>query len=292
MRHSECWSCGGVKRLPSPNAFIYCDYCASLIDYDTSLVINQPKSAAAEAQQAQLEAQMRTVRDAGDRATHTNLKAQYFAVLLDARPQSFPHRIADPAFRADFIRYSAMAGTVMDFDEQCRQLQEREENATRAFFLHGDGTWVGFWKVVDARSANTARASQAWADAGLIDVDPDHVPQEVRTRLSMTGWVQSWIPRMPQDTAAELVARTGLTNTYIHVEPVTDGTSRHCGVCGSEFIAVPGAHAAICDHCGHRLDVGAAEFECPGCGGMITAPSGVSELSCPHCHTEVERVHI
>jgi DNA-directed RNA polymerase subunit RPC12/RpoP len=40
---------------------------------------------------------------------------------------------------------------------------------------------------------------------------------------------------------------------------VTHGhCARHCGGCGGEFSALPGAKAIICDDCGRKIDVGAA----------------------------------
>src|SRR5215467_5912146 len=34
IKRVNCSQCGAPKSLPSPTAYIYCDYCGSLMDYD------------------------------------------------------------------------------------------------------------------------------------------------------------------------------------------------------------------------------------------------------------------
>lgn len=70
---------------------------------------------------------------------------------------------------------------------------------------------------------------------------------------------------------------------------VEDGQPRHCGGCGGEFRALPGAKAAICDGCGRKIDVGSAEIPCANCGGTMTLPVGADRVACPFCQSQVER---
>lgn len=34
IKRAECQRCGAPKKLPTKTAYIYCDYCAALVDYD------------------------------------------------------------------------------------------------------------------------------------------------------------------------------------------------------------------------------------------------------------------
>jgi hypothetical protein len=34
VKRCTCVTCGAAKKLPTVTAYVYCDYCASLIDYD------------------------------------------------------------------------------------------------------------------------------------------------------------------------------------------------------------------------------------------------------------------
>jgi DNA-directed RNA polymerase subunit RPC12/RpoP len=92
------------------------------------------------------------------------------------------------------------------------------------------------------------------------------------------------------EAGEELLDRTGLQGEYKRVEPVIDGSSRHCGICGAAFTTVAGARVAICDQCGHELDVGSAEWPCGTCGGLVTLPAAATESVCPYCKGWVSRV--
>jgi LSD1 subclass zinc finger protein len=48
----------------------------------------------------------------------------------------------------------------------------------------------------------------------------------------------------------------------------------------------------VCDGCGLRLDVGAAEIPCRSCGGSMTFPEGADNTKCPFCGVDVERVGV
>jgi hypothetical protein len=54
----------------------------------------------------------------------------------------------------------------------------------------------------------------------------------------------------------------------------------------------PGAKAVICDGCGRQIDVCSAEIPCTSCGGSITLPSGVDQIACPYCQSQVTRAGI
>lgn len=82
--------------------------------------------------------------------------------------------------------------------------------------------------------------------------------------------------------------RTGLSNKYVPVD-AADGQPRHCGGCGAQFTALTGAKAMICEGCGRRVDIGAAEIPCATCGATMTLPAGGERVACPFCQSMVER---
>ena len=78
----------------------------------------------------------------------------------------------------------------------------------------------------------------------------------------------------------------------IEVGKLQDGQPRHCGGCGGEFHALPGAKAVICDGCGRKVDLGSAEIPCARCGGSVTLPLGADSIACPYCQTEIRKAGI
>ena len=96
---------------------------------------------------------------------------------------------------------------------------------------------------------------------------------------------------VPAGTAAQLLERAGLTNEYVPVQ-AEDGQPRHCGGCGAQFSALPGAKSVICDGCGRTIDLGSAEIPCAACGATMTLPAGADQLTCPFCQSQVRRAGI
>jgi LSD1 subclass zinc finger protein len=68
-----------------------------------------------------------------------------------------------------------------------------------------------------------------------------------------------------------------------------DGQPRHCGGCGAQVSALPGAEAVICEGCGRKIDLGGAELPCASCGATMTLPAGADQVACPVCQARVER---
>jgi DNA-directed RNA polymerase subunit RPC12/RpoP len=96
---------------------------------------------------------------------------------------------------------------------------------------------------------------------------------------------------LPAEAAGQLLDRAGLKNQYVPIHAI-DGQPRHCGGCGGEFTALPGATAVICEGCGRRMDLGSAEIPCASCGATMTLPSGADSAACPFCKSRVDRAGI
>jgi len=144
-----------------------------------------------------------------------------------------------------------------------------------------------FWPVVDTLEKQIAASKVLYRSAGLADLDPDHA-EHLTGKLGWSGFCQGWLGMLPAEAATQLLDRAGLANEYVPVEAV-DGQPRHCGGCGTEFSALPGATAIICEGCGRKMDLGSAEIPCASCGAVMTLPAGADRTACPFCQSQVER---
>jgi len=43
VKQVTCSACGAPKRLPSKTAYLYCDHCGALVDYDFRLANSDPR---------------------------------------------------------------------------------------------------------------------------------------------------------------------------------------------------------------------------------------------------------
>jgi LSD1 subclass zinc finger protein len=147
-----------------------------------------------------------------------------------------------------------------------------------------------FWPVVDTLEKQIEIGDGLYLSAGLAELDPDDA-EHLTGKLAWSGFCQGWLGMLPADTAAQLLDRAGLRNEYVPMR-AERGQARHCGGCGGELSALPGAEAVICDGCGRKIEVGGAEIPCGSCGASMTIPSGAEQIACPFCQSQVRRAGI
>jgi DNA-directed RNA polymerase subunit RPC12/RpoP len=302
IRQCTCEQCGGQKKLPSPTAYMYCDYCSALVDYDFRAAVRGASATTMPDPNYvqwinRIGADKRAAKAAGDRAGYEQLERQFYDSWITNSPKSVSHRVGDPVYRKAFIEFMVASSMATSFDPNMQAMEAEMTEAVK-HMVYGGGATMGsmqidpnsFWPILDVVQRQQQVALSLTAAAGVRELDPDLTPEPVRKRMGISTMVQGWMPYLSAEAGEEMLKRTGLQGEYKHVEPVVDGATRHCGQCGQEFIALPGAKVAVCNACGHKLDVGSAEWPCGNCGGLVTLPAGAASTTCPFCKGLVERV--
>ena len=295
VKRCSCVVCGAPKKLPTVTAYVYCDYCASLIDYDLRRACEGDTTPGPEyaATVNTAHAASQAAVAAGDRDAYRDLQKKVYEAYITHVPMAVSHRARnDPAYRRAYVDYMAQAAVARAFDPASQALEA--EMKQRVMGLQYSGNMMSptvapasFWPMVDTLAKQIEVGRALYRSAGLADLDPDHA-EHLTGKFAWSGFCQGWLGMLPADAAAQLLDRSGLTNEYVPVQ-VADGQSRHCGGCGGEFRALPGATAVICDGCGRTIDVGSAEIGCATCGGTMTLPAGADRVACPFCRAQVER---
>ena len=98
-----------------------------------------------------------------------------------------------------------------------------------------------FRALVEVCERQAARANQIFGASGLIDLDPDHAGEAVRTRMHHSLFSQGWLPMLETDDAAWMIDRLGLRGEYSKLEEPVDIERRNCGGCGQTVTALPGS---------------------------------------------------
>ncbi len=294
MRQCTCGQCGGPKKLPSASAYMYCDYCSALVDYDLRVAIRSSEAIADPAAYAAtfngIGARSRAAVAAGDRQAYAAVRREFWDAWLTYTPSAASHRVGDASYREAYITYMTAANVVTDLDPAYQATEEQVKQGVMS--LRYSGMMVdadSLWPLLDTYIRQREVATGLLKAAGIPDQDPDRASDEVNHRIAMSAMAQGWLTSLTSEAGEELLVRTGLQGEYKKIEPVTDGVTRHCGQCGHEFTALPGAKTAVCDGCGHKLDLGSAEWPCSSCGGLMTMPAGATETTCPYCKELVSR---
>jgi LSD1 subclass zinc finger protein len=298
-KRTKCASCGAPKKLPSPTAYLYCDYCGALADYDFRLAThgaasNMPGPAYRDLVQ-KLQGELQAAKAAGDKDRYKAAQRQIYDGYIDACPGAVSHRVGDPEYRSQYTAYMAEVAATTDFDDEYNQLMAEMTQAVTSLQWTGgmQDRKVGsssFRNLVDVCGRQATRGNDLTSAAGLIDIDPDHTSRVVREQMRNSLFCQGWLPFLTEDYAAWFISELKLDGTYEKLEIPTDGETRHCAGCGGDLTALPGAKVMICDHCGRSVDVGGAQVTCGGCGGTMSFPVGVSTIQCPYCQAQAERI--
>jgi len=299
VKQVDCPRCGARKRLPSKTAYLYCDYCGSLVDYDFRLANSGTNAGLTNTVFHQLiapvQGELDRARAAGDTGRYRELLRGVYAEWLRQCPQAASPRVkTDADFRDRMAAYCAESQLRKDFDPGLAAL-ERQMNAVIATLQrrpNGTGPWLvsdGIWQVAALFKELIEKAYQMLGTAGVLAMDPDEAPPGVQVRMEYSTFCQGWIPHLPPGEVDRFLAIFGLTAEYARVN-VTGTVTKRCGGCGDELTTLPGANAVICESCGRKLDIAGGETPCHSCGAPLSFPVGTSALECPYCHTGTHRV--
>ena len=298
VKRCSCEVCGAPKKLPTVTAYVYCDYCASLIDYDLRRACEgdtRPGPAYAAPVNA-TQAAARQAVAAGDRDTYRDLQRQVYEAYTANVPMAVSHRAKnDPGYRAAYVNFMAEFALARAFDPAAQGLEATMKQ--RVMGIRYSGAMMSptvapdsFWPVVDTLEKQLDNSRALYRSARLAEIDPDHA-EHLTGKFAWSGFCQGWLGMLPADAAERLLDRAGLKNEYVPIQ-AEDGQPRHCGGCGGEFSGLPGAKAIICDGCGRTMDLASAEIPCASCGATMTLPAGADGVACPFCQSQVERAGI
>jgi DNA-directed RNA polymerase subunit RPC12/RpoP len=298
VKRCSCAVCGAPKKLPTITAYVYCDYCASLIDYDLRRACETDTTPGPEyaAIVNGTNARAKAVVTAGDRDGYRDLQKTVYEAYVRYVPMAVSHRARnDPGYVRAYVDYMAEAAVVRAFDPTAQALDA--EMTQRVMGLRYGGYMLSptvdpesFWPLVELTEKQIEVYEGLYSSGNLADLDPDR-SEHVVGKFAWSGFCQGWLGMLPADAAQQLLERTGLVNEYVPVH-TDDGQPRHCGGCGGDITALPDAKALICEGCGRMIDVNSAELRCANCGGSMTLPVGADNIACPYCDARVTRVGI
>jgi len=298
FKRTVCPSCGAPKARPSITAYVYCDYCGSLSDYDFAKACEKPLERPGpvyEALVAKAKPDLDAALAGGDVDAFRALQRELFDGWIDACPNAVPPRAKDPAYRAKYAAYLAEGAIVTALDVGAKTHAAAVAKATGDLIVRevkpgtlrvDPGTFAPFVEAVFAQDDYLAVAHEA---GGVYAMQPDGASGELQRRMAMSMFVQGWLPMLDETQAETLLSRARLKSEYIEADPPSAGAAT-CGGCGADVTILEGARRTVCEHCGRRLDVEAASVTCAGCGASLAPGEGVTSFACPHCNAAVQRV--
>jgi DNA-directed RNA polymerase subunit RPC12/RpoP len=299
VKRVNCSQCGAPKSLPSVTAYLYCDYCGALMDYDFRLANTNTNAGLtntvfhrliAQVQMPLMQAQTR-----GDKEALRAIYKQVFTQWLQECPMAAsPRAQTDLVFREQMVNYQAECAVVKDLDPRQVPLNAQMNNLVAALqrIPVPGGAWRvagDFWSYAAVFKQQMEMTYELLHQQGVDAMDPDHAPAGVPLRMEYSTFCQAWLPHLSPEDGERLLKFYGLNAEYDEVKPQPTDVHK-CGICGAEMHTLNGAHKVVCNNCGHTLDIDSGDVPCQKCGAMLAFPVAADHVVCPYCSTDTRRV--
>jgi LSD1 subclass zinc finger protein len=299
VKQVECTRCGAAKQLPSKTAYLYCDHCGSLVDYDFRAGNFGTNAALTNQVFACLIAPVKNELDKaivlGDRDRYRQLMYPVYTEWVRQLPMAVsPRANSEDDFRQQTIRYIVEGMVCRDFTPELLKVSDELKAATNRVqrIPQPGGDWQvdeHIWEVAALYKKQMEMTYDVVAKAGLLELEPERTPVDIQMRMEYSYFCQNWLPKIPPADVDRFLGFFGLRAEYRKAD-ITTADTRKCGNCGDELKTVPGAQAVVCESCGKKLDIAGGEVPCQQCGAPLSFPVGVSAITCPYCKAATHRV--
>ncbi|MEO8002826.1 MAG: hypothetical protein ABI644_13205 [Arenimonas sp.] len=292
---SRCPSCGAAKSRPSATAYVYCDFCGSLADYDFKKACEQPKDLPGpvyEKLAAALKPQCEKAVLANDRKKYLDNQMKLFDAWVGACPNAVPVRVKDSDFKKQYVAHMAECATASAFDQVSKKISEDMSAATAKLVWKQQGAkmWCTQESFMPVLKTVVDTMERCYSDEmqQQYTPHPDGATAPLLKRVGNALFVQGWLPYLDEDTAKILLEKTGLAQEYLKAENF-DATELTCGHCKNQVPVFAGAKQCVCEQCGSKLEV-TQGINCDGCGCHLVVDKNISGFPCPQCQRKIERV--
>ncbi len=294
IKLTRCHLCNATKVRRSPTAYVYCDYCGALTDFDFQIAISDKRSKLPGPKYEQLAAalapQLQAAKQANDKPAYLALQRTLYEAYVTACPAACPPRVNDPVYRAKYVEQAARGATEGAFDPEVSAASEQQAKIIKALkWVPGGPMGVTcrpdtFWALYESLLEVTAVSKRMGEREGLASLNPDG-DTPVNELISMSTFAQGWLPYLARREAEELMTRAGLSAQYVEPTPVPEQVVP-CGSCKADVHRLEGSKRCVCDGCGTLLRTDVV-VPCSHCSANMLMPAEQTLFQCPFCSTEL-----
>lgn len=297
IRSSHCPGCGSPKINLSKIPYIYCDYCAELIDWDYKIA-HKLSSNVTEAEQKKyneknqkLEASIKKAIKNNDLKEYKKLIIKQTQNTMKVYPKMYTPRIKDENFKKKYLDFIVKTSIEYTFNKNLQKLTEEQNSWHRniQYFEQG-GRYIAeslsFRKLYAAFCKLTKASNKEFETKGFFNLYPEKITSSIWNRIRISEFIQIWIPYLTDEDKAYILKESGLKGDYHEYKSILSAV-RHCGLCGNKLKVPNGAVKTLCESCGRIIDVSMPEINCPSCGTYLSIPEGKVQVQCPACNTVV-----
>ncbi len=285
VRSRRCRRCGAVKTTRPRTAYVYCDFCATLFDYDYAITVDDPRlldpDLVDEALDAVTSDQLARAFREDDRQEYARVLTWRQEVSLEVCPAAYSPRIGDPAYRRRFLLDLAVPWALTTrWDERWMQLSGAFDEA--AARVQEGPTLARITALLDRGQATWEREVDLLRREGLFEAHPDRYDADLFLHINRSTFVRPFLAVLGERDQASLLDRAGVRAEYA-AAPAVRFEERGCGHCAARLQIPDGATRTMCEFCGFVLETGTRSFACRSCAAPISMPARATEAACAFC---------
>ena len=289
IKRGSCSQCGAPKSLPSKTAYIYCDYCSALMDYDFRIANANTNAALTNTVYHRLltpvQAALNAAKTSADWDTVRRLYRPIYREWIKECPTAVsPRAKQDEEFRERMVEYLTESAVSKDMDPEQGPIEadmQRLSSALGRTPVPG-GAWQvsgPFWEYAETFKKQMEMVYKKMEANGVFALDPDDPPPGVPIQMEYSTFAQGWLPHLSTKDGEKLLKLYGLSGDYDEVKPL-ETDKRQCGICGGEMHILPDAREVICETCYHPIDVDSQPLPCQKCGAPLSLPADADRVTC------------
>ncbi len=279
----RCPGCGAHKICRPRTAYIYCDYCGRLFDYDWGYV----EGGVSWSELGELfgllthaiREPLRECRERRDWDGYRTLWSWAYGTDMEVLPRSWSPRIGDRTYREAMVAWSV---------ETCVL-----RNTIRALQRARDQLRGAIWQLAEDRSDDApSRRFEAhrrcfeaeievYEEHDLLNSHPDGLDASGYRRINLATQLRTLLPGVLGEARARLIENSGLAREVIVLPPRALQRST-CGRCDGPLLVADGAKRTLCEACGQVLQANQRNFPCPDCGAPVLV-AGERSVQCAYC---------
>lgn len=309
IRGRRCPTCSSMKINPPQTAYIYCDFCGTLFDYDASVSWGDAGTLDSDDVDATLNQasskMLRAAFEAGDKAEYARILRWRNEVAIEVAPEGYSPRIGDPEYRQALIENVLVPWQIATRFDAGYMALSKEVDAAHEVALDKITKYIGKLNMgADPDSdkmlvrKETCRekllallevSRRLWElegaimeREGIFAAHPDSFTRELFMRTNASNFVRPWLGMVPGDVGETLLAAAGVRDEYIK-GPMVEMERRGCGQCGRKLEIPKGAQKMVCEGCGHLLDLKNRTFPCPQCAAGLAVSTQATKVLQYHC---------
>src|SRR5579863_5992385 len=207
VKQVDCARCGAPKQLPTKTAYVYCDHCGALTDYDFRVANLDTNAALTNQVFAYYVAPIKPTLDicsaTGDKERYCSMMRPVFTEWLRQCPQAHSPRLgSDQDFFERTVTYMVEAMWARDSDKDVQAVMRQFNAASQKLrkIPQPNGDWQisdDIWQVAALYKQQMELSYQVLTDKGIMAIEPEEAPVSVWLRIEYTFFCQNWLAKLP-----------------------------------------------------------------------------------------------